>query len=58
LAEFTNHDRILALKADAKLLLCDHNYKTACACSLRNGNYDVDIFQRLFPDIREGLEID
>jgi len=58
LAEFTSNDGILALKADAKFLLCDHNYKIACACSLGNGNYDVNILQRLFPGIREGLEID
>ena len=58
MAEFTNHDRILALKADTEFLLGNHNYKVACACSLRNGNNDVDIWERLLPGIREGLEID
>lgn len=54
LAEITGHDGVLAFEPDIKFLLRNHDHEVACAGPLRNGHYDVNVLQGLFPRIRQG----
>ena len=52
LAKFSCHDRLLALEANAKLLLLDHDIEVARTRALRDWDSNIDVAQLLSPLVR------